>query len=89
MLDEEDNINSFNMMEEVEEDISKTDFSYVSKHPYISKVFCWIGNIFYNSESGETEEVKRFFNTFPHLLDSFHSPNNWSPLLYAVRYGNV
>lgn len=33
--------------------------------------------------------MKRFFNTFSHLLDIFYSPNNWNPFLYAVRYGNI
>lgn len=33
--------------------------------------------------------MKRFFDTFPHLLPTFNSPNNWNPLLYAVRYGNI
>jgi hypothetical protein len=45
-------------------------------------VFCWI-------ESGNSEEVKRFFDTFPHLLNNFYSPNNWNPFLYAVRYNNL
>lgn len=40
-------------------------------------------------ESGNTQEVIHFFDTFPHLLSTFHSPNNWNPLLYAVRYGNL
>lgn len=32
--------------------------------------------------------MKRFFDTFPHLLNNFNSPNKWNPFLYAVRYGN-
>lgn len=44
---------------------------------------------FFYVESGDTEEVKRFFDTFPHLLDNFQSPNNWNPFLYAARYGNI
>lgn len=32
--------------------------------------------------------MKRFFDTFPHLLNNFSSNNNWNPFLYAARYGN-
>jgi ankyrin repeat protein len=30
-----------------------------------------------------------FFNTFPHLINEFFTPNNWNPFMYAVRYGNM
>jgi hypothetical protein len=33
--------------------------------------------------------VINFFNTFPHLINEFYTPNNWNPFMYAVRYGNM
>lgn len=90
MIPEEDenNMITINMMEEEEPETSQVDFSTITKHPYISKVFCWIGNDFFYAEQGNTAEVKRFFDTFPHLLNNFTSNNNWNPFLYAARYGN-
>lgn len=44
MPEDDDNMNLMTMMDEEEPDISQIDFSYVSKHPYINKVFCWIGS---------------------------------------------
>lgn len=43
MMPEDDDMGVLTtVMEEEETDISKLDFSHVSKHPYLSKVFCWI-----------------------------------------------
>ena len=43
MMPEDDDMGVLTtVMEEEEPDISKLDFSPVSKHPYLSKVFCWI-----------------------------------------------
>lgn len=49
MIPEEDenNMITINMMEEEEAETSQVDFSTITKHPYISKVFCWIGNDFF------------------------------------------
>lgn len=46
MIPEEDeNINHVNMMEEEEVETSKVDYSHITKHPYMNKVFCWIGTL--------------------------------------------
>ncbi len=57
----------------------------------LTKYFVGYVHSYYNYliESGNTQEVKRFFDTFPHLLKDFNSPNKWNPFLYAARYGNI
>ena len=89
MIAEEDEKMNDIIMEEEDIDPRKIDYTHITKHPYLNKVFCWICNCICYSETGDTESVKNFFDTFPHLLDNFLSPNNWNPFMYAVRYGNM
>ena len=53
----------------------------VKKSSYIHQLFCWI-------EKDETEMVIKFFEAYPQFVNRMLSPNNWSPMMYAVRYGN-
>lgn len=37
---------------------------------------------------GKNDEVKDFFQTFPEMIDKLTSQHEWTPVMYACRYGN-
>ena len=43
IAEEDEKMNEF-IMEEEDIDPRKIDYTHITKHPYLSKVFCWIGN---------------------------------------------
>lgn len=53
----------------------------VRKSDYRDSLFYWI-------EKDNTSKVIEFFENYPEFVNRLCAPNNWSPLMYAVRYGN-
>lgn len=44
MIAEEDEKIDYIIDEEEEIDPKKIDYTHITKHPYLNKIFCWIGN---------------------------------------------
>ena len=40
-------------------------------------------------EEGNIPKIKEFFHQFPYLINNVNTENDWSPVMYACRYGNI
>lgn len=45
--------------------------------------------VFTAVESGETQKVIKLYEQFPKYINKLTSSNNWTPVAYACRYGNI
>jgi len=54
----------------------------MKKKEFAELVFCAI-------EAGDTAKVKDLYNLYPEFKNKVVDRNNWTPVMYACRYGNV
>ena len=47
---------------------------------YLDQIYCWI-------ETGENQKVIEFFKCYPDTAKKLQATNNWTPAMYAARYG--
>lgn len=53
----------------------------------ISKKECKV-EIFLAIERGDADQVKRMIEAYPELVN-YKQSNSWTPLMFAVRYGQL
>jgi len=54
----------------------------MKKKDFAELVFCAI-------EAGDTEKVRELYKCYPEFRNKVVDRNNWTPVMYACRYGNV
>ncbi len=54
----------------------------MKKRDFAELVFCAI-------EAGDTNKVQDLYKAYPEFKDKVRDRNNWTPVMYACRYGNV